>query len=224
MADKARTALAGAMLLAGIAFFILAYLEHQPFSEAKIRQDALVETVVREAEPQEGGAKDPMDRKIDFTTLRQINPDIIGWLYAPQIGVDAPVLRGRTDTEYLSLDFEGNYSPLGSVFTWKGAGLSDRHVCLFAHNMASGQMFGQLKKYEDRQFQKDHPNLYLYTPERARKLAILSVFTCASDDAVFQDGWMKEEETVTLATCTGYGRTPWRLAVNCKVAEEKQTW
>ena len=30
--------------------------------------------------------------------------------------VDSPILTGQTDTEYLTKDFEGAYSPLGSIF------------------------------------------------------------------------------------------------------------
>ena len=61
-----------------------------------------------------------MERTIDFPALQRINPEIVGWLYVPQIGVDSPILTGQTDTEYLTKDFEGAYSPLGSIFTFAG--------------------------------------------------------------------------------------------------------
>ena len=68
-----------------------------------------------------------------------------------------PILTGQTDTEYLTKDFEGAYSPLGSIFTFAGARLSDSQVYLFAHNMASGQMFGSLKQFTNDAFLAANP-------------------------------------------------------------------
>ncbi len=133
-------------ILLGLAVFfgILAYREHKPFMDAKVSHEAIKKAVVSQ-KPEEN-SDSPMDRKIDFTLLKEINPDIIGWLYIPKIGVDEPILRGRTDTEYLNKGFDGTRSILGSVFTFAHVNekLSDSHICLFGHNMMSGQIFGRL--------------------------------------------------------------------------------
>ena len=82
--------------------------------------------------------------------------------------------------------------------------------------MMSGQIFGKLDELtvdEDKV-----QSIYIYTPERTKGLTIVSVYS------VFQDDWKPDQEdvqTFTLATCTGYSRTPYRLAVNCKVTKEK---
>lgn len=223
--------LSAVLFLCSMVFAVLAYKEHKSFAEAKKNQEAIILTVVREpdkaAETTETDSKVTLlDRQIDFEVLQSINPDIVGWIYAPQVGIDLPILKGKNDTEYLQKDFEGRYSPLGSVFTWSHADerLTDRHICLFAHNMISGQMFGNLKKFQEKTFREENRKLYLYTPERVKELEINSVFTCRKTDAVFQDDWNEEEseaQTVTLATCTGYRNTPYRLAVNCRVVREK---
>lgn len=222
MTDRIRKILAGALLLLGVVSTILAYGEHKPFKEAKVKQQAVIQTVVAETEE---SVEDPLERRIDFETLLKINPDIIGWLYAPQIGVDNPILKGENDTEYLSRGFDGSYSPLGSVFTWAHTDekLSDQHLCLFGHNMMSGQIFGRLDRFENTGFQKANRKMYLYTSERSKELEVESVFTCRKDDGVFQDDWGKGSgyQTVTLATCTGYNSTPYRLTVNCRVVREK---
>lgn len=207
-------------LAAGFLFAWLAYQEHQPFHDARIKQEALKEAVAPDP-----ASEGPLDRLIDFAGLKEINPDIIGWLYIPQIGVDQPVLQGQDDYGYLNMDFEGNYDPLGSVFTWAHADqkLSDPHICLFGHNMWSGQMFGKLDFFQDADFMKENGTLYLYTPERSKELQVESVFECYKTDAVFQDDWDMGTgcQTVTLATCSGYDITPYRITVNCKVVREK---
>lgn len=209
------------LLLLGISiyFLYLAYQEHKPFAEAKIKNESIKGAVILDDAPE-----NPLDRKIDFQMLQGMNPDIVGWLYVPQIGVDAPVLKGSNDSMYLYTDFEGNYSPLGAVFTWSHADerLTDSHLCLFAHNMLSGQMFGRLKEFQNPDFEEQNPAFYLYTPERSKEVEVMSVFECEMTDEVFQDNWQESEvQTVTLATCTGYDVTPYRLAVNGKVVREK---
>ena len=213
------------VILLGLAvyFGILAYREHKPFMDAKISHEAIEKAVVSQ-ETGDDGADNPMNRSINFELLKEVNPDIVGWLYIPQIEVDEPILRGRTDTEYLSKGFDGTYSILGSVFTYSHVSekLSDSHICLFGHNMMSGQIFGRLDELSNDD--SGNQSIYIYTPERTKGLTIVSVYSCYKNDAVFQDDWKMDEEdvqTFTLATCTGYTLTPYRLVVNCKVTKEK---
>lgn len=93
-----------------VVFCILAYHEHKPFLDAKISHEAIKKTAVVQESNED--VSDPMNRRIDFELLKEINPDIIGWLYIPQIGVDEPILHGRTDTEYLNKGFDGKRSVL----------------------------------------------------------------------------------------------------------------
>lgn len=217
MADKMRKIMIAMLVLAGVGFLYLAYREYKPFEEVKIELRALSEAVT-----EEDGMNDPIDRNIDFDALKEMNPDIIGWLYAPQIGVDQPILHGE---RYLKKDFAGNYSALGSVFTYDYADelLTDEHICLFAHNMRSGQMFGNLKKFRDSAFVEENSSIYLYTPERAKELKVYEVKRCHKSDAVFQWEWQSgyDRQTFTLATCSGYTGTAYRLVVNVEVVREK---
>ena len=208
------------LVLLGVGCFYLAYREQKPFQEIKVKGEALQKLVVQETGSQEA---DPMERTIDFAALQRINPEIVGWLYVPQIGVDSPILTGQTDTEYLTKDFEGAYSPLGSIFTFAGARLSDSQVYLFAHNMASGQMFGSLKQFTDEAFLTANPEAYLYTPERVRKLKVEGWTYLQADDPCFSSRESQAQDTarVTLVTCVGYFQTPKRLAVNTKVVETR---
>lgn len=219
MTDNIRKLWVSGLFVLGIVFAIQAYREHKPFSVAKVKHKAVIDAVV--TEPDGENSRSVLDRKIDFLALQKINPDIIGWLYAPQIGVDNPILQGSNDTEYLNKDFEGKYSPLGAIFTWADADekLTDQQICLFGHNMMSGQMFGQLDAFEDVDFRKENSKLYLYTPESSKELEVVSVFICDNKDEVFQNKQKEksDQQTVILVTCTGYGRTPYRLVVKCKV-------
>lgn len=211
------------LLFAAALFAYLAYVEHKPFAEAKTRHDALVEVVAETVH----NDQDPMNRNIDFGTLKNINPDVIGWVYAPQVGIDEPILKGTDNEFYLTHDFEKTYSPLGSVFTWSDANpeLEDSHVFLFGHNMISGQIFGKLSLFKDESFMLDNPSVYIYTPHRVKRLEAVECTTCRVDDEIFQGSQEKQKskrgQVFTLVTCEGYENTPMRLIVNCRLVEEK---
>ena len=93
---------------------------------------------------------------------------------------------------------------------------------LFAHNMASGQMFGSLKQFTNDAFLAANPQAYLYTPERVRKLQVEDWTYLQADDPCFSSRESQESSArVTLVTCVGYFQTPKRLAVNTKVVETR---
>ena len=221
------------LVLLGVGCFYLAYREQEPFQEMKVKGEALQKLVVQETGSQEAN---PMERTIDFPALQRINPD---GCMCPR-SIDSPGLctaahqtegrqphfnsPGQTDTEYLTKDFEGAYSPLGKyIFTFAGARISDSQVYLFAHNMASGQMFGSLKQFTDEAFLTANPEAYLYTPERVRKLQVEGWKYLQADDPCFSSRESQGQDTarVTLVTCVGYFQTPKRLAVNTKVVETR---
>lgn len=212
----------GILFVGGMLFFSIAVKEYQPYMEEKVKQKQIAQNVIRKVQQE-----NPMKRSVDFATLKKINQDIVGWLYIPQIDVDVPVLKGKNDTVYLTRNFEGEYSPLGSVFTWAYTDemLSDKHICLFGHNTASGQMFGKLNYFQNDQFVENNRELYLYTPCKTKKLQIEEVYICENTGDVFQEQWNESEgQIITLATCVGYEVTEERLVVNCKVVEEQVTF
>lgn len=211
-----------ALFMFGISvyFFYQSYIEYRPFKDAAEKNTAIQKVVVKNKE-----AEDPMDRKIDFELLQNINEEIIGWLYCPQINVDQPILKGSDDQKYLQKDFEGKYDPLGSIFTFArtDSKLVDPTICLFGHNMRSGQMFGRLEEFLSPEFLNKNDLIYLYTPERTKVLKVISAEVRLSSDDVFQEGWMDESnrQTVILSTCDGYTATKNRIIVMCKTQEEK---
>ena len=76
--------LAVLLVLLGVGCFYLAYREQEPFQEIKVKGEALQKLVVQETVSQEA---DPMERTIDFAALQRINPEIVGWLYVPQLSL-----------------------------------------------------------------------------------------------------------------------------------------
>lgn len=205
------------MFFVSIFFFYAAYKESQPFLEAEEKN-----TIIKNAVISDSSSDTPLDRIIDFEVLKAINPDIIGWLYIPQINLDQPILKGE---QYLSLDYKGAYDMVGSIFTYDSVNehLTDPHLILFGHNMNSGQMFGNLDQFQTQAFEETSQTIYLYTPERTKELLVTSVFECQITDDFFQEDSFTQSssQTISLVTCTASGSSNARLVVNCQVNKVK---
>ena len=66
----------------------------------------LIKQVVEVPDDNQGlDPNDPFNRKIDFAALKQINPDIVGWIYIPDTNIDYPILMGENDSFYLKSFF-----------------------------------------------------------------------------------------------------------------------
>ena len=207
------------LTLSFAAVALAAAAEIMRFAGLEAESKALRESVVRV--PRDGTSLDPDDpfnRNIDFEILRGINPDICGWICIPGTKIDYPILTGDTDDKYLSADYRGETSQYGSVFTFAGADLeNDGHICIFAHNLISGQMFGDLKQYSGQEYADSHDLMFLYTPGRTVKCRLLSVFPCRMDDRIFElDSGNDELELTDLSMELG------RRNVSAKVPSETQ--
>lgn len=232
-------------------FLILGIKELQLFLNAESKQESLKEQVVKvPADNQDNlDADDPFNRYIDFEALEKVNEDIAGWIYIPGTKIDYPIMIGDSDEEYLKKDFQGKSSPLGSIFAFYNVNLDqDFHICLYGHNMISGQMFGSLKEYKNGEYANSHKKAYLYTKERTKELDLFSIFQCENTDAVFElEGktWVlnnveeiinnletrslinlelpkkKTAQIFTLATCQGRAGGTHRLVLNFALVKEK---
>lgn len=232
-------------------FLTLGIKELQLFLNAEKEQDSLKKQVVRVPVDNQNNldADNPFNRYIDFEALEKVNEDIAGWIYIPGTKVDYPIMIGDTDQEYLNKDFEGKLSSLGSIFAFRSVDLNqDFHVCLYGHNMISGQMFGSLKEYMNEEYAKFYKKAYLYTKGSTKELELLSVFQCENTDEIFElkeQEWIcsREEEFIsnlekrssvnlevpkkkttqifTLATCQGRAGGTHRFVINFILTEEK---
>ena len=114
---------------------------------------------------------------VDFTALRSENPDVIGWIRAPGLGIDQPILQGGDNDEYLRTTMDGSWSIGGSVFLdWAcAADLSDLNTVIYGHNTHDGGMFSNLEWYKDpEKFAQYRDDITLYLPDRAVPLRVVA--------------------------------------------------
>jgi len=169
-------------LISGV-FIYLAFSEGFYSVESKIKNNAIRDVVVYENE-------DPLNRHIDFGKLKAINKDVVAWVYIPGTTVDYPILIGGNNEEYLYKDIEGGYNPLGSIFSYANSSKDflDGQMFVFGHNMRQYQMFGEIRKFLNEDYMREHRKFYVYTERRTTEYDIFSIFSCNENDDFFTTG------------------------------------
>lgn len=110
---------------------------------------------------------DYLYKPINLKALREINPDVSGYIYIPGSRVDYPILKETVPEQYFYINHNmyKEYDQYGSIFELcdeeRGEpGIDNPIIWLFGHHMNSGAMFATLYNYEDPAFY-DTP-VYVY--------------------------------------------------------------
>ena len=133
-------------------------------------------------------AEEPVDNALVFAQLRKINPDVRGWITMEGTAIDFPVVRGENNLHYISRDVFGEFSLAGSIFldSRDDPAFSQSYALLYGHHMADGNMFGDLDRYKEEAFFRDHEGGQLILPDKAYGLRVLGCLVVgASDGNIF---------------------------------------
>jgi sortase B len=113
-----------------------------------------------------------------YSTMQQINPDIIGWVKIPNTVIDYPVLQGKDNEYYLKHSVNREKISAASIFMdyRNNAKIPDFNTILYGHNMRDGSMFAYLSKYKQENFFKTHPFIYFDTPYSKGIWQVFSIY------------------------------------------------
>ena len=119
------------------------------------------------------------DVEIDFDSLHDINPDVVGWILIPALDLSYPVMQGTDNDYYLHHTLEGTENASGSIFldSESRPDLEDRNTFCYGHNMRNLSMFGSLKRFRQEEGLCDSdPYFYLFTPGNGYKYHIFAYY------------------------------------------------
>lgn len=141
------------------------------------------------------------DIDIDHTGLFLDNSDYIGWIYYEDGNISYPICKSTEEDPsfYLTHTFLKESNPSGCVFIDydKDENFELRTNYMFGHNMASGAMFGSLKRiYNKLDEYLQNPYFYLFLKNGfVKRYRVFSLYvTDKSDEAAFDMVDTKEEE------------------------------
>jgi len=118
--------------------------------------------------------KCPID--VDFDSLKETNPDVVGWIYCEDTVINYPILQGEDDEYYLHHDLNGKSSSAGCIFVdCNNMGdFSDVNSIIYGHHMKNGSMFACLQNWENQDFYDAHKYMWIITPEANYEVWIFS--------------------------------------------------
>lgn len=126
--------------------------------------------------------------KVDFDALKKVNPDIEGWLYCKDSRIDYPVMRGRTDDDYLHHNMQGEYDFAGCLFVDSAStpDFADASTIIYGHHMLDDSMFGTLDDWSNQAFYEEHPVMWLLTPTQDYQVVLVSGHTTSAHSDLYE--------------------------------------
>lgn len=104
---------------------------------------------------------------MDFSQLKEINPEIIGWIHAEGTNIDYPIAQTDNNDYYLNHLYNKQWNSSGTVFVdyRNTENFFDKNTVLYGHHMNNGTMFHDLDNYKKQEFYDTYPTMTLYTPD-----------------------------------------------------------
>lgn len=187
-------ALAAALALVMVVSASACSRSSEPEQESSSSETSSSQVESSSSEPeQEKPREEPVQPEADvlekLNTAYNQNNDVVGWLQIPDTEIDNEVLHYPGDANdpanpyYLRRDITKNYNWYGCYFADYECEFGDRNdlssnTVIYGHSMddnPSSVKFSQLKKYTDIEFLKNHPYIYLTTPEDKLTFKIFAV-------------------------------------------------
>lgn len=117
---------------------------------------------------------------IDFAALRAENPDICGWITAPNTRVDDPILQSSEpdDDFYLTHGADKAVNINGALYIQRlnDPMFRDRNTVIYGHNMINGSMFHTLLQFRDAAFFAANEYFTVYIPHHILTYRIFSAY------------------------------------------------
>ena len=176
-------------------------------------------------------------RNMDFTALREVNDDVLGWILIPNTVLSYPLVQGDDNDYYLNHTWKKWTSVVGAIFmeSANSPDLDNFNTIIYGHRMNNGSMFASLKYYKSLSYWTSHPCVYITNDAGSHQYEIFAAYEVSTqgqtyrlqfpdtqarqdfidyclDQSVIDTGVVPNtyDRILTLSTCTGNGHaTRW---------------
>ena len=205
---KASNKLVGIMIaLAAVVVIVAGFIFFNPFGGGKSSSTAKKSTSTsstKQAAKYEPSQEEKDYLKNRFAQLTAVNPETIGYVYAPGTELDEPVVQTTDNETYLNKTFDGGNEPLmGTVFmdTDNKKDFSDRLTWLFGHargsKVADHRMFNDVNFYDKQDYFDQHPYVVIETPDRKYYYEAMCLVIVPEDTAFYRTSFTDDKDFTT---------------------------
>ena len=168
--------------------------------ENPVRETTAKEQPVAETQPQQVQAQKwvpeplPEDdeyfekmQSVDLAALREVNPEVIGWIYVPGTHINYPIMQGEDNEFYLKHTWQNVKNTVGAIFMEcrNYPDFADFNTILYGHNMRNNSMFGDLDQFKGAWFASRTPYVYVANDEGTFRYEVFSYHSAPVDSFVY---------------------------------------
>mgnify|MGYP003299650308 CR=1 FL=1 len=128
--------------------------------------------------------------KIDFSALKEINSDVVGWLEVPGTNVKYSVVKANNNDYYLTHNFNKEYNSSGWIFADYNNKVdgTDKNLIIYGHNVKDNSMFGSLKNIINEEWynNQENYNITFMTENTNEIYRVFSVYKIEVEDYYIQ--------------------------------------
>ena len=139
---------------------------------------------------------DPHAVQPEFRDLLQENDDLVGWVNIEDTKIDYPILHSDNNEDYLTKNFNKEYSILGSIFMdfRNDIRTLGKNTIIYGHRTKNGSMFEHLMEYKDKEFLENHQILQFDTLYDSYEAEVFAVYMTTTDFNYIQTDFASDEE------------------------------
>ena len=195
------------IILLGICLVIFIYSAYNIYNYIKEEnankklKNELVEDVITEVPSTElTKNEEKIPISVDFSTLKEKNQDIVGWIYSKDTPINYPVVQAKDNQYYLHRLINGEYNASGSIFMdyRNNPNLEDNNTIIYGHNMKSDEMFGTLQNYKNQEYYENHKIIYYFTQEKKYEIKLIAGYTASLEDDIYNLNEINQEQKEKL--------------------------
>ena len=153
-----------------------------------------------------GGSKKGIDMNnviASLGALKEVNNDVVGWIYVENTTINYPLLRSSTgdDDYYLNHAYNGEYLSVGSIYMVSACDEkfeNNYNTLISGHNLVSGGMFHDVGKFFDPSFFTT--KIYIFTLDGVYVFQPFSVYKTQSDYYYIRTDFQSESDFLNFAS------------------------
>jgi len=146
---------------------------------------------------------DPDKMVANLTLLREIAPDLYGWIYVAGTTINYPIVQTSDNNFYLNHDAARNELNTGAIFAdfrCNTEVMRNFNTVLYGHNIRSNQMFHAVQDMFENEALFRNKEVIICTFDGVHYYKTVSVFQASYDTGYNEVGFNSGEEFVKFAT------------------------
>ena len=137
------------------------------------------------------------DDRLGFEELREINPNVFGWITIYGTNIDYPLVQGTDNHRYVNTNASGEPSMSGAIFLdfRNDNSFIDFNNIIYGHDMSRDAMFGEISNFQYEDYFTERQFATIFTGHRDYGVEFFAFMLVDAHDFAFYNPNMTEVAT-----------------------------